>query len=76
MTLLNAIAPVRGLRQRTFKKVSQCFENIWHSIHGDKDAEIEMKLVMPKILEELKGLREDMQKQSSDSDDEEIKEGA
>lgn len=76
MTLLNAIAPVRGLRHRTFKKVSQCFENIWHSIHGDKDAEIEMKHVMPKILEELKGLREDMQKQSSDSDDEEIKEGA
>lgn len=78
-TLLNAIAPVRGLRQKTFKKVSQCFENIWHSIHGDKNAEIEMKHVMPKILEELKGLREDMAKQHQEDscqDDKEIKEGA
>ncbi len=76
MTLLNAIAPVRGLRQKTFKKVSQCFENIWHSIHGDKDAELEMKHVMPKILEELKGLREDLAKKEHDHDKDEIKEGA
>ncbi|MCO4793826.1 MAG: hypothetical protein KC493_08945 [Bacteriovoracaceae bacterium] len=73
-TLLNAIAPVRGLRMRTFKKVSQCFENIWHSIHGDKSAEIEMKNVFPELLKELKGLREDMNKQIQN--DEEEKKGA
>ena len=63
--------------RRLFKKVSQCFENIWHSIHGDKDAETEMKVVMPKILEES-GLREEMQNQrsSSGNNEKEIKEGA
>lgn len=67
-TLLNAIAPVRGLRQRTFKKVSQCFENIWHSIHGVKSVEQEISELFPALLEEIKGLRGDVRNNNSNEE--------
>ncbi|MCP4911942.1 MAG: hypothetical protein GY909_02395 [Oligoflexia bacterium] len=56
-TFLNTIAPVTGLRRKTYKKVTNCFENIWHSIHGEKSVEQEMQVVLPALLSEVKALR-------------------
>lgn len=56
-TFLNTIAPVTGLRHKTFKKVSNCFENIWHSIHGETSMEQEIHNTLPQLLEEVKELR-------------------
>jgi hypothetical protein len=56
MTFLNTLAPVQGTRDKTFKKVSNCFENIWIAIHGKKTDE-EMKDLMPIMVEELKNIR-------------------
>lgn len=65
MTLLNTIAPVSGLRSKTYKKVSNCFETIWHSIHGEKSVEQEMHEVLPALLEEVKLLRKAAEKGGS-----------
>jgi hypothetical protein len=54
MTFINTIAPVSGLRRKTYKKVNNCFENIWHSIHGEKSIEQEMHEVFPALLAEMK----------------------
>lgn len=54
MTFINTIAPVSGLRKKTYKKVSNCFENIWHSIHGEKSIEQEMHEVFPALLVEMR----------------------
>tara|TARA_R110002072_G_scaffold64203_3_gene159463 strand:- start:70673 stop:71596 length:924 start_codon:yes stop_codon:yes gene_type:complete len=56
-TFLNTIAPVTGLRRKTYKKITNCFENIWHSIHGEKSIEQEMHIVLPSLLSEVKRLR-------------------
>lgn len=56
MTFINTIAPVRGSRQKTFKKLANCFENIWYTIHGKQSADD----VMPLMLEELKALRQEL----------------
>ncbi len=53
-TFINTIAPVSGLRRKTYKKVSNCFENIWHAIHGEKSIEQEMHEVFPALLIEMK----------------------
>lgn len=53
-TFINTIAPVSGLRKKTYKKVSNCFENIWHSIHGEKSIEQEMHEVFPALLVEMR----------------------
>jgi len=77
MTLLNTIAPVTGMRNRTYKKISNCFENIWHSIHGEKSLEEEMHEVLPALLEEVKALRKAAEgKQKADEEEFEQKEGA
>ncbi len=77
MTLLNTIAPVTGMRNRTYKKISNCFENIWHSIHGEKSIEEEMHEVLPALLEEVKALRKAAEdKNESDEEKLEHKEGA
>ncbi len=57
MTFLNTLAPVQGTRDNTFKKVSNCFENIWIAIHGKKNEEEEIKNIMPLMIEELKEIR-------------------
>lgn len=53
-TFINTIAPVSGLRKKTYKKVSNCFENIWHAIHGEKSIEQEMHEVFPALLVEMR----------------------
>ena len=58
MTFLNTIAPVSGLRHKIYKKVGNSFENIWHSIHGEATLEQELKSTLPKLLQEVKMLRE------------------
>lgn len=60
MTLLNTVAPVRGLRDKTYKKVSNCFENIWFSIHGKKSMEQELQEVLPQLLAEVKDIKEEL----------------
>jgi len=57
MTFINTIAPVSGLRRKTYKKVSNCFENIWLSIHGEKSLEQEIHEVLPELLNEVRALR-------------------
>lgn len=74
MTLLNTIAPVKGMRNRTYKKISNCFENIWYSIHGEKSLEEEMHEVLPALLAEVKLLRKAALKENEE--DENIREGA
>tara|TARA_Y100000590_G_C15748903_1_gene1023300 strand:+ start:39841 stop:40767 length:927 start_codon:yes stop_codon:yes gene_type:complete len=77
MTLLNTIAPVTGMRNRTYKKISNCFENIWHSIHGEKSLEEEMHEVLPALLEEVKALRKAAEgKQENEEEEFKQKEGA
>ncbi|OIQ20923.1 MAG: hypothetical protein BM556_02980 [Bacteriovorax sp. MedPE-SWde] len=58
MTMLNTLAPVRGLRNKTFKKMSNCFENIWISLHGKKKVEEELIESIPLLLEEVRELKE------------------
>ena len=78
MTLLNTTAPVTGIRNKTYKKISNCFENIWHSIHGEKSVEQEIHEVLPALLEEVKMLRIAATKNSSEEEEteESVKEGA
>lgn len=66
MTFLNTIAPVSGLRQKIYKKVSNCFENIWRSIHGEATLEQELKATLPKLLHEVKMLREKFVKEKTE----------
>lgn len=73
MTLLNTIAPVKGIRNRTYKKISNCFENIWYSIHGSKSLEEEMHEVLPALLAEVVLLRKAAEKVD---EEENIREGA
>lgn len=75
MTLLNTVAPVTGIRNKTYKKISNCFENIWHSIHGEKSIEEEMHEVFPALLAEVRMLRKAATKEEEEVESEQ-KEGA
>jgi len=57
MTFLNTLAPVQGTRDNTFKKVSNCFENIWIAIHGKKTEEEELLNTMPLVVDELREIK-------------------
>lgn len=61
-TFINTIVPVSGLRKKTYKKVSNCFENIWLSIHGEKSLEQEMREIFPALLSEMKVISSKMEK--------------
>lgn len=74
MTLLNTTAPVTGMRNKTYKKISNCFETIWHSIHGEKTVEQEMHEIFPALLAEVKMLRKAAE--GKDEDIEEVEKGA
>ena len=56
MTFLNTFAPVAGVRKKTFKRLVNCIENIWFTIHGDKSLEHELNITLPDILLELRKL--------------------
>ncbi|MBT3586888.1 MAG: hypothetical protein HN509_18400 [Halobacteriovoraceae bacterium] len=60
MTILNTAAPTTGLRRKTYKKVSNCFENIWLSIHGKQTAEQELQECIPKLLEEVREIKQQL----------------
>lgn len=75
MTLLNTTAPVTGMRRKTYKKISNCFETIWHSIHGEKSVEQEMHEVLPALLAEVKMLRLAAQG-TQEEEDHEVEKGA
>ncbi|MBT3984580.1 MAG: hypothetical protein HOE90_24700 [Bacteriovoracaceae bacterium] len=53
MTFLNTLAPVHSLRDRAFKRISNCFENIWHTIHGESKSEDQID----EVLNQFKLLR-------------------
>lgn len=57
MTLLNTIAPVRGMRQQTFKMVENCFENLWLSLHDDQSFEGLMKKSLPELIHEVQEIK-------------------
>ncbi|MCB9062120.1 MAG: hypothetical protein H6622_11410 [Halobacteriovoraceae bacterium] len=59
-TILNTLAPVKGLREKTNKQVANCFENLWKTIHGQKTIETELKEALPALISEVKMLRSDM----------------
>jgi hypothetical protein len=61
MTMLNTVAPVRGLRNKTFKKLSNCFENIWITIHGKKKVEEELAESIPKLIDEVREIKAQLQ---------------
>jgi len=54
MTVLNTLAPVGGLRDKTFKKLSTAFEEIWNAIHGSQSIEASLQESLPGLLEEVK----------------------
>ncbi len=58
-TFLNTIAPVTGMRKKTHKKIANCFENVWHAVHGDQD-ERTLQQTIPALLEEVKAIRLEM----------------
>lgn len=60
MTMLNTLAPVRGIRDKTFKKLANCFENVWIALHGRKNGEQELLQVLPDLVEEIKQMRHNM----------------
>lgn len=64
-TLLNTLAPVRGIRQKTYKKISNCFENIWYAIHGEKSLEQEVHSIFPKLLKTLERIESKLEKSDS-----------
>jgi hypothetical protein len=72
MTVLNTISPVRGLRQKTHKKMATCFENIWVNLHGQESAEMSLAKTLPALLEEVKQIRSEL----SDVNPTEQKKGA
>ncbi|MBL6988268.1 MAG: hypothetical protein ISR65_00735 [Bacteriovoracaceae bacterium] len=57
MTFLNTLAPVNGLRKKTFKMVSNCFELLWLSIHGEQSMERRINDILPVLLKEVKKIR-------------------
>ncbi len=71
MTFINTIAPVSGLRKKTYKKISNCFENIWHSIHGSKTIEQEMHEVFPALLAEMKKISSLLENERGENDNNE-----
>jgi len=58
MTVLNTISPVSGLRQKTRKKMSTCFENIWVNLHGEESAEVTLSKNLPELLKEVQSIKE------------------
>ena len=54
MTVLNTLAPVGGLRDKTFKKLSTSFEEIWNAIHGSQSIEASLQESLPGLLSEVK----------------------
>ena len=54
MTVLNTLAPVGGLRDKTFKKLSTSFEEIWNAIHGSQSIEASLQESLPGLLTEVK----------------------
>ena len=69
-TFLNTIALVTGLRKKTYKKVSNCLENIWHAIHGEKSVEEEMHEVLPELLKEVQQIKSHLAKDEVEDDEE------
>jgi hypothetical protein len=67
MTMLNTLAPVRGLRNKTFKKLSNCFENIWISLHGKKKVEEELLESIPVLIEEVREIKSQLSQKSKAS---------
>ncbi|OUR95342.1 hypothetical protein A9Q84_16015 [Halobacteriovorax marinus] len=63
MTMLNTLAPVRGLRNKTFKKLSKCFENIWITFHGHQNIEQGLYQAIPELISEVKEIRTQIDKQ-------------
>jgi hypothetical protein len=62
MTFLNTLAPVRGTREKTFKKVANCFENIWISLHAQKTMEQRLSETIPALLKEVQEIKKEMEK--------------
>lgn len=62
-TFLNTIAPVTGMRKKTHKKIANCFENVWHAVHGDQD-ERTLQQTIPLLLEEVKAIKEEISHQN------------
>lgn len=62
MTMLNTLAPVRGLRNRTFKKLSNCFENIWITLHGNKNIEKGLIEAIPILVKEVQEINSNLEK--------------
>lgn len=54
MTVLNTMAPVSGLRDKTFKKLSTSFEEIWNVLHGSQSIESSLQESLPGLLIEVK----------------------
>ena len=69
-TFLNTIAPVTGMRKKTHKKISNCFENVWNAVHGDQE-EKTLQFTLPELLKEVKAIKESLQNIKEDTDEDE-----
>lgn len=54
MTVLNTVAPIKGLRDKTDKKFSNCLENIWMAIHEKGNEEEQIVELLKQMNKELK----------------------
>ena len=66
-TVLNTMAPVGGLREKTFKKLSTSFEEIWNAIHGSKSIEASLQESLPGLLNEVKRINSYIEDQNKAS---------
>ncbi len=58
MTVLNTIAPIKSLRDKTDKKFSNCLENIWMAIHEKGNEEEQTVEYLKQIYSQLSKLAE------------------
>jgi|SaaInlStandDraft_2_1057019.scaffolds.fasta_scaffold93111_2 hypothetical protein len=65
MTLLNTLAPIKTLRDRTDKKIVVCLESIWLAIHEEKSTEEEIRNILKDLLQETKNNNGETKKSAS-----------
>jgi hypothetical protein len=65
MTLLNTLAPIKTLRDKTDKKIVVCLESIWLAIHEEKSTEEEIRNILKDLLQETKNHNNETKKSAS-----------
>lgn len=64
LTILNTLFPVKGQRVQTVRKLSNCFEAIWYTIHGSNSVEYKMKKYLEEIAVSMKEVEKTLKEAS------------